>query len=745
MADDANLIDPAALAQKIKELAESKDDFRKLTEYLNTIKDVSGKNIKEYLDLIKQGVSGQADLAAQALKVAQKIGNDASKIIGNIYDSMSTDGLKLVSHTIDGITSQLGKLDEITGNKLMNIGIEPKSLAKITNSLSELVKDPKTLEIGLNTAGIELAAGAINPLANEIGKVEKSLFGARNELNKLSSELMNPFAILSSSAHGLDGSLTSLTKSGFGQTIDAMKNLGISSETANSALGSIMKNTKSMGAIQNFKLFETGEDEKKISGLSGAILYAKATGQEFYEVGQQLAVMTRELGVESKDTGKNFDSFARAAADSGRTVGEVSATILEQSKNFESFGNNIDGVTVIYDKFLRAFGPGRTGIATKAFEAINAGISRMPFGLKAFIGEVSGMGAGRGAVASGLKVEEAFETGKGLTEVVDAIKNQVESLSGAQLMTRKEAIASGQETTYMRQRNLTMQFSGVSEEMADSVMRGLQGGMGSIEQLQSTIQGKRPSLVVGAGQERINQEEGVAGLLRNQLDLARITNSSIVSGNAKLITSFDGVAGAARDVGKSITGKMLSTRGTKDLLATSDAKDKMIKQTQESAGVKAHKAEQATSAVGVAAAVGAVSTQVNLQDARTMDRTGAVSSDVPFGIQNILNATGIKNQQPKMPELVRPNTNSMASNYTASFNDGLHRKMDQLSRAPGVLDAAEAQNNPSPNAGGAAEPQRVQVEVSLKSNMLDAQITDVLTKADQRRKAGASGFSDSAQ
>jgi hypothetical protein len=170
-----------------------------------------------------------------------------------------------------------------------------------------------------------------------------------------------------------------------------------------------------------------------------------------------------ELGYKSNEAAQIFGSFNQIAMASGMPTKDVSDSMMGAAKAFQYLGGNIGSVEATYKNFIDSVGEGKKKLALDLAAEVTSHIANMNMGQKAFLGMTGRIGGEGGAIGAGLRVEKAMETGEGMEGILEDLKNTLRKTTGTDVLTRDNAITTGQEQQYEAQRQITGSFLNITD------------------------------------------------------------------------------------------------------------------------------------------------------------------------------------------------------------------------------------------------------------------------------------------
>lgn len=282
--------------------------------------------------------------------------------------------------------------------------------------------------------------------------------------------------------------------------------------------------------LKNFTL-STSEADKSVSGITTAMRLASITGQSMDEIVGNLALQTRSLNTDEEKLMDVYGSATEIARKYNVRLQDVISGTFKAAQGLRYFGDTTKGVTDLYNKMIGALGKGRESLAQELVGALTEKLGSLGNGIQAFIGMTSGIGQGRGAVGSSLEVEEAIAKGD-LSKVLDGITDQIQKISGTGVLSRKEALDTGQEQQYLVQRELVKSMLGLSDQQAALLLEAKSKGQNINIQDLNIAAGKQA--LSSAGQQAVAQQTGPTTALINKAEMDNLL--SMTSGLSKDLT-----------------------------------------------------------------------------------------------------------------------------------------------------------------------------------------------------------------
>jgi hypothetical protein len=265
--------------------------------------------------------------------------------------------LKKVFEHVKDIASPLTQKEVIIEFALgagINVGLE--TLKKSIVSLEEPI-------LSVNRAAAGIAAPFIDLDGTGIRTLSKAIHEYRVRINEAVKE-------------------TGLSREEFTKLETGFVGAGVAAENLNISL--------SIGFGDNAS--------KDLRGIAAAATAFRGAGIDGADGAKELSFAMRNLGLSAQESFERLGIMTEIAGKSGESILKVRETINSGATSLKYFGDTTNSVAQIYDKFLRTVGEGREGLAAEFVDTIVKGIGGMNEGLKAFIGQVSGIGGGQGAI-----------------------------------------------------------------------------------------------------------------------------------------------------------------------------------------------------------------------------------------------------------------------------------------------------------------------------------------------------------
>lgn len=509
------------MADDINATGSEQDLLQLAAEQMGKLNDSLGSMLKKLYN--EQGAAAAKEFITSALSEMQGAATAiAARTDISKFFTMNSDELQKT--LMDGFQRATGNLRDFSAT--MGVDIDTSKIDNAFSSVANgLINTETIVEAGLFTVLSEAASQLQqNPILNFLKGVEdRALKIDKMGLENFGSRL-NP-----ANARLAEASLDGLN-SAYREQLQQLVNLGYSIDKANEQMQVFGKTNKL--SLTELKELGAGASDvgKELQGLAGFQRILEATGMGVQVGSELLEYQMRSLGVEANRSLEIFDTLTKVQMGTRLSIDEIGSTVTAGAKNFKYFGDNVQGVATIYNQLLKGLGEGKEALAKDIFQDLTSGIVKMSTEMKAFIGLTTGLGGGGGALESALQIEEAISSGEGLNDVMDSIYSKVEEISGTPLLTRQEAVATGQSQQYFIQRQLLGQFTNIQDQGAlEQLMRSRQAGQGvTLDQLRPDASfGQR---IAGQSEDVLNQRIGPANRILTQIGgTAEIEGSNEIS------------------------------------------------------------------------------------------------------------------------------------------------------------------------------------------------------------------------
>lgn len=407
----------------------------------------------------------------------------------------------------------------------------------VLGQMREELLDSNNLMAGFDIGRAKLASEAVQLFGAPLNKLEQHVLGVTKEAVDMFAAFSSGTTTVGGATEILDRNISTFTT----KIVDAATKTGMSWEDAKKsllALGQAGVDIQQSGAFE-FKI-DTGQATDALDGLTAAMLVAKGTGLEVSEIGRHMTMAMRNLGIEGEDSIRMFGALKVAQEDSNLSLQKVASDVLAGAERFKMFGGNVESVAAIYQSLVQSLGEGREGLAADLLTTITSGLASMRNEWRAFLGMTGQVGAGAGGAVGGmLRVEEALENGD-LDSVLADIQSTAERLTGTEILTRSQAIDTGQEQQFFMQRAIIGQALGNQDPAQMSrIMEMLAGGQQiSAEDVRGRADREFEG-ILSQGQDVINRQVGSIQQLINMFDAQGIDATDRMRGSiVELSTSM---------------------------------------------------------------------------------------------------------------------------------------------------------------------------------------------------------------
>ena len=226
--------------------------------------------------------------------------------------------------------------------------------------------------------------------------------------------------------------------------------------------------------------------------------------------------------------------------------------------HFSLFGDNTEEAAAMLDRFIGKADPKRIGASVAAFQSVATGIAGMTDEMKAFVGMGTELAGGGGAIEAIVRMDEALQSGDkdALQGIFNEAIARIEELSGAPVMTLKEAVSSGQESTFNQQAKMLEQMGlGHGRAQASDIFEASKRGTLDVESIRAQTGGvglgggaiEKTTMGRGAMDVAKEMTGGAADLARYQL--------MYKTGAENVMTHSDELAKKFIDLGQAVAGK----------------------------------------------------------------------------------------------------------------------------------------------------------------------------------------------
>jgi hypothetical protein len=446
----------------LKQISEETEKAAEMTDRYSA--SMSGLN-QMFDSAIERAQKKDKVMAAHLIKMQRemnKTGNEAEKAGKKIESSLNIDVDKMLKlarsggfkDALEGIgttISALGK--DIVGFKGM-VGGQFEEIGAIAKSLG-----------AIGFAGLRVKA---MEALDDIGynKVQKELYEIEKQAIQGGQAFGESFGEADKSAETFTNALLKSVAS-IRATRDEVLDVG-------RALGDAFAARKVVDSIDSLKAGMRGV-ESEITLTNVALTVAKATGTDHTKIANMMASAHLELGTTIEDTALSMGHIKDAAKDSGLHFKSVADTIFGSAKALKYYGTTIDSVSPLFKSFNESLrGVGREGLTPELLNKFVGGLQKMSFSTRALLGlSAPGGAAAGGILGGGLKMEKALETGEGMGEIAQSISETMKKFAGGPIMTREEAMETGNERDYIIQRQILGQLTGINDPGEANMMMGI--------------------------------------------------------------------------------------------------------------------------------------------------------------------------------------------------------------------------------------------------------------------------------
>lgn len=438
------------------------------------------------LDMVAQGFE-RSDAKEKVLEflgsVAKQAADKGADVFGAIYNSKIVRyltsntfakalGLDLIPGQVENIFSGIkGFMNELG---VVNLEFSFDSLESQAASLRKMLGEGGMGNLATWYA-LDAAAAKLNTIRATTGELTKNLDVASKAAGTLFSERSNPFGVLNENVASSTNSLKKFQREFTEENIRLQFSLGINAETSKTELENVYRNMTDYAAQLSSATgpggsgFQIVGEGKTVKGAEAIIVAAKAIGVTTEELARDVDNMTSRFGLSGEQAAERIMTIGKASSSSGLALSTFKTLVMESAKDFGAFGDATEESAALLDRFVRNADPSRLRAVTDAFSNVTRGIAGMSDEMKAFVAMGTELSGGGGAIESIVRLEEALQSGDkdALQGIFEETMARIEELTGAPVMTMKEAVQSGQESTYYQQAALAKQF-GMAENRAQA-------------------------------------------------------------------------------------------------------------------------------------------------------------------------------------------------------------------------------------------------------------------------------------
>lgn len=435
----------------------------------------------------------------------------------------------------------------VAGKKLKEALLGAEGFAKGAVSLGEAEAFSKM------AAGMKRADDFLKPFVGNLNKY-------RETAGNISKIQINPFQTsieTNNSTSSAKDAAQNFQQDFAKQAINLRVGLGISSEDANQELAEIYSSLENYGAQLGgieIKL----EGGKAVKGAEAIAYAARATGISVSTLTSDINEMTFTMGSTGPQAVRNLETIGKAASNTLLPVSKFHAEVMTAAKSFSLFGDNTEESAAMLERFISKADPGRIKASVAAFQSVAMGIAGMTDEMKAFVGMGTELAGGGGAIEAIVRMDAALASGDkdALQGIFDEAIARIEELSGAPVMTLKEAVSSGQENTFYQQvKMLEGMGLGKGSAQASDIFAASKRGAIDVE----TIRAQAGDTALGEGAiAKTRMGRGGLDVAQEMLgggeDLARY-DAMYKSGATNVMKHSDDLAKKFIDLGQAIAGK----------------------------------------------------------------------------------------------------------------------------------------------------------------------------------------------
>lgn len=540
MAEDDVTIDPASanevggiIGQVASQsfLSSVSDDLPPVVAQV--VQSIFGTFSKEGLAGLEKGAQGAAEilekagvgLGAALRDQTYKMFSGAEDAARKIFKALTGQELSieaLAKFDNETLLNNLEKLgEEGLGEMLIDIGMSPESIKSIKSAFGSLtgfaepfLNQEVMIEVALG-AGAAIVDKTLKGMRDQIGALEKPLLLANREATSLATPFLK-FGGTAKDVRSVGDALREYRQ----RIVEASRQTGLSAEELTSLEKAFVANNVAAEELAATTRVSFGNLAGDIDGVAAAAVVFQGAGIDGADGAKEMSFAMRNLGLSSNEALERIGLFAEVANRTTEPITKIRQVINEGARSLKYYGDTTQGVSLVYDKFLQTVGEGREELAAEFVQTVVQGIGGMNDGLKAFLGQVSGIGGGQGAIGGMLEVEERIAAGD-IQGVMDAVAEQIETISGSPLLGRQEAIATGQQDQFFLQRKLLESF-GFGAGGSEATSRLLENLARGQEVMAADFNAARGIEQVAArGEERLQADLGVTGRIENFADVTK--------------------------------------------------------------------------------------------------------------------------------------------------------------------------------------------------------------------------------
>lgn len=410
------------------------------------------ENVKKKLaSALEEGGKLGVDLANKAL---QALGVDVD--IATLSDMLGLDAFE--KDATNALTSIKGMMTDIG---VIPLEFSFDSLSQNFDSFKKMLGPGGVGKIAIGLA-LDEAAGQMSAFRKNY---VKPIVGDLDEMSKAAGKVFanraNPFGVMGEQITASTENLKKFQRTFAKETIELQFQLGIDNKNAREELEKVYEGLDDYSRQLSEKVgFSIVGDGKKIKGAEAIVVAAKAIGVSTDDMIADINEMTARFGLSGEQAAERIMTIGKASSSSGLALSTFKKLVMESAKDFGAFGDATEESAALLDRFVRNADPSRLRAVTDAFSNVTRGIAGMSDEMKAFVSMGTELSGGGGAIESIVRLEEALQSGDkdALQGIFEETMARIEELTGAPVMTMKEAVQSGQESTYYQQAALAQKF-----------------------------------------------------------------------------------------------------------------------------------------------------------------------------------------------------------------------------------------------------------------------------------------------
>lgn len=451
----------------------------------NTLVDFMTKALVESVKKAQPEIGGlfSKGLVGATASVGEQVGKSAEKAVSGLK-LVVEDGKINLKASIEANVAALGKQIQDGlgdyGQIMLHFGVdlEQDVMPAITKILDTPLLSKENLVRFSAVVGAQGLVDAGKQLLKPYADVEKKIKDIERAGLKATAGFSNAISTDLPEAEGTGASFRSAAEGvqEYKNAITSMVNrTRMSIEASEKVIQDFADQGLSTRALRDFGLGAI-DARDGIDGFTEAMKLSLATGLSTAEIAENLNFQTRSLGTTTEKATDIYGDFAEISRKYNVRIQDIAKGTFAAAQKLKYFGDTTKGVTNLYNQFLGSLGKGKETIARELVDQLADNLGKMDASLRAFIGTTSGIGGGRGAIGGALEVEEAISRGD-LSTVMKGVTDQIEKISGSRILSRREALDTGQEQQFFLQRQLIKSQLGVGEQEATQVMEALSKGL----------------------------------------------------------------------------------------------------------------------------------------------------------------------------------------------------------------------------------------------------------------------------